>query len=133
MTRFWMTLSQGVEFVIKTFHRMKGGEIFIPKIPSIFIKDLIKSFNPNYKPKIIGIRPGEKLEETLCAKEDSISTYDFGDHYEILSSISYNKINKPINRLKEIGKKVSSDFEYTSNNNKNFLSIDQIRKLNSIK
>jgi len=133
MTRFWMTLSQGVEFVIKSFYRMKGGEIFVPKIPSIFIKDLIKSFNSNYKPKIIGIRPGEKIEETLCAKEDSINTYDFGDHYEILSSISYNKINKPINRLKEIGKKVSNDFEYTSSNNKSFLSVDKIRKLNSIK
>jgi UDP-N-acetylglucosamine 4,6-dehydratase len=133
MTRFWMTLLQGVEFVAKSFYRMKGGEIFIPKIPSIFIKDLIKSFNSKCKYKVIGIRPGEKLEETLCAKEDSTNTYDFGDHYEVLSSISYNRVNKPVNRLKEIGKKVSSDFEYTSSNNKDFLSIDKIKKLNLIK
>jgi UDP-N-acetylglucosamine 4,6-dehydratase len=133
MTRFWMTLLQGVEFVAKSFYRMKGGEIFIPKIPSIFIKDLIKSFNSKCKYKVIGIRPGEKLEETLCAKEDSTNTYDFGDHYEVLSSISYNRVNKSVNRLKEIGKKVSSDFEYTSSNNKDFLSIDKIKKLNLIK
>jgi UDP-N-acetylglucosamine 4,6-dehydratase len=132
MTRFWILLSQGVEFVLKGFERMHGGEIFVPKIPSILITDLAKSMAPNLKHKIIGIRPGEKIHELMISKSDSRFTYDFKDHYVIGPSIFFNKAKKNFskNKLNEKGKKVPINFEYTSENNKNFLNINQIKKIN---
>jgi len=133
MTRFWITLNQSVEFVLKSFERMQGGEIFVPKIPSIKVVDLAKAMGPNLKIKIIGIRPGEKLHEKLCSIHESYLTLDFKDHYLIQPSINFfniNKINYFKNKLKEVGKPVQKDFEYRSDNNKNFLNIQEIAKLN---
>lgn len=133
MTRFWITLNQSVEFVLKSFERMQGGEIFVPKIPSIKVVDLAKAMGPNLKIKIIGIRPGEKLHEKLCSIHESYLTLDFKDHYLIQPSINFfniNKINYFENKLKEVGKPVQKDFEYRSDNNKNFLNIQEIAKLN---
>jgi UDP-N-acetylglucosamine 4,6-dehydratase len=131
MTRFWITLDQGVKFVLKSFERMNGGEIFIPKIPSIHIIELAKAMAPNLKIKYIGIRPGEKLHEIMCAKDESHNTYDFKDHFVIypMSKIS-SKILYGKNNLNEKGKPVEKDFEYSSEKNSHFLKISEILDYN---
>ena len=104
MTRFWITLEQGVEFVLKNFSRMQGGEIFIPKIPSMKIVDLAKAMAPNLPIKIIGIRPGEKLHEVMVPKDDSHITLEFDDHFIIQPTIQFtHKVNFSINPLGERG------------------------------
>jgi len=130
MTRFWITLKMGINFVIKSFERMKGGEIFIPKIPSVYIKDVAKSFAPNIPIKIIGIRPGEKLCETLCPMESSNLTLEYKDHYIIQPSINFfdKDIDYSMNCLKETGQQVPEKFEYNSSNNKHFLSVEEIKE-----
>ena len=129
MTRFWITLEQGVNFIYKNFQRMQGGEIFVPKIPSIRIRDLIKAADENKKLKIIGIRPGEKLHELMCTKDDSHLTLEFKDHYVIKPTIKIqNNINHNKNGLGEKGKKVKKNFEYTSDKNI-FLEIKEIKKI----
>ena len=131
MTRFWITLDQGIDFVIQSLKRMHGGEIFIPKIPSIYIIDLIKAMAPKLSVKEIGIRPGEKIHEVMCPKEFSHLTLEFKDHYVITPTIRFDNklINYKKNNLKEVGKKVKDNFEYNSKNNSHFLSINQIKKL----
>jgi UDP-N-acetylglucosamine 4,6-dehydratase len=133
MTRFWILLSQGVEFVLKGFKRMNGGEIFVPKIPSVFITDLAKSMAPDLKHTENGIRPEEKIQEIMITKSDSRFTYEFKDHYVIATSIFFDNFKKDFskNKLNENGKKVPINFEYTSEDNKNFLNIHQIKKINS--
>ena len=132
MTRFWITLDQAVEFVLKSFKRMQGGEIFVPKIPSIKITDLAKAMASQLKHKIVGIRPGEKLHEKMCSINEAHLTLDFKDHYVIQPSISFfdNNIKYSKNALNEEGKLVSKDFEYRSDNNNHFLSVQEIIKLN---
>ena len=129
MTRFWITLDQGVEFVIKSFSRMIGGEIFVPKIPSIKITDLAQAIGPKLEHKIIGIRSGEKIHEVMCPKESSHLTYEFSDYFAISSSgiDEQKKFNK--NNLGEKGKLVEKDFEYSSDKNPDFLSVENIAKL----
>ena len=129
MTRFFITLEEGVKFVIKSFERMNGGEVFIPKISSIKIIDIAKAIDPKIKIKIIGIRPGEKLHEILCPKDESHLTIEFNDHFAIKPSIGIEvKSNYKINNIKEKGKDVENNFEYMSLNN-NFLSIKEIKKI----
>lgn len=131
MTRFWITLQEGVDFVLKNFQRMQGGEIFVPKIPSVKIVDLAKAMAPNLKHKIIGIRPGEKINETMCPSEISHLTLDFKDHYVICPSLESNDFSKfKKNKIGENGKKVKENFEYSSDSNSKFLSKDQIIKYN---
>ena len=98
MTRFWITLNQAVEFVLKSFERMQGGEIFIPKIPSIKLLDLAKAMAPKFNHKIIGMRPGEKLHEKMCSIQEAHLTLAFKDYYVIKPSIKFYDIN--INYLK---------------------------------
>jgi UDP-N-acetylglucosamine 4,6-dehydratase len=130
MTRFWITLDQGVEFVVKAFQRMKGGEIFIPKIPSSKITDLAKALAPELPTKEIGIRPGEKLHEVMCPKDDSHLTLEFHDHYVITPSITFqNPVSFKENNLNEKGKYVTNGFQYDSGSNPVFLSIPEIREL----
>ncbi len=130
MTRFWISLQQGVNFVIKSFARMKGGEIFVPKIPSVKITDLAKAIAPSLKHKIVGIRPGEKIHEIMCPKDDSHLTLQFKDHFVITPTIRFSNKNNnySINQLNEKGKKVKRNFEYNSGNNKHFLKISEIKK-----
>ena len=118
MTRFWITIQQGVDFVIKSFARMQGGEIFIPKLPSVRITDLADSMS-DLPHEIIGIRPGEKLHEIMCPKDDSHLTYEFKDHFVIKPSIIfYNRENDfSINHLGEEGTLVKQGFEYSSGDN----------------
>ncbi|WP_018690922.1 UDP-N-acetylglucosamine 4,6-dehydratase (inverting) [Algicola sagamiensis] len=132
MTRFWITLQQGVDFVLKNFERMFGGEVFVPKIPSIKITDLAKAMAPDMATKYIGIRPGEKLHEIMCPGELSHHTYEYDDHYVISPTISFSSRanDYTVNALKEKGKVVSEGFEYSSNDNPDFLSIEEIIEFN---
>ena len=134
MTRFWITLQQGVDFVLKNFERMHGGEIFIPKIPSIKIMDLAKALAPQLKVKIIGIRPGEKLHEIMCPADDSHLTLEFEDHYVIQPTIKFHSKSSDykVNILNEVGRAVSEGFEYNSGNNPDFLDIEGILKCNRL-
>ncbi|MCH9769306.1 MAG: UDP-N-acetylglucosamine 4,6-dehydratase (inverting) [Gammaproteobacteria bacterium] len=130
MTRFWITLQQGVEFVCKAFARMQGGEIFVPKIPSLRIVDLVKSFGESIAYKVIGIRPGEKMHEIMCPADDSHLTLEFADHYVIQPTINFSHdIDYTTNCLGENGKSVDYGFEYNSGTNAEFLSIQQLVEL----
>ena len=133
MTRFWISLQDGVDFVLKNFQRMLGGETFIPKIPSIKITDLATSIAPDLKQKIIGIRPGEKLHEVMCPADDSYHTFEYNDHYVISPSISFSSRSNDftVNALSEKGKPVEHGFEYNSKNNEHFLSLDEIKTFNT--
>tara|TARA_Y100000590_G_scaffold247486_1_gene278124 strand:+ start:107 stop:1114 length:1008 start_codon:yes stop_codon:yes gene_type:complete len=133
MTRFWITLDQGVEFVIKSFSRMSGGETFIPKIPSVKIMDLAKAMAPKLDVKVVGIRPGEKIHELMCPNEFSHDTLEFDDHYVIFPSPKNfdKKVNFILNKIGEKGKKVHSNFEYESGTNKKFLTVKEIKDWNN--
>ena len=134
MTRFWITLQQGVDFVLKNFERMSGGEIFVPKIPSIRIVDLATAMAPNFHQEIIGIRPGEKVHEIMCPADDSHLTLEFDDHFVIKPTILFmDKDNKfSPNKLGEQGRVVAQDFEYHSGKNDHFLSVDDIVRFNQL-
>jgi UDP-N-acetylglucosamine 4,6-dehydratase len=131
MTRFWITLDQGVDFVLKAFRRMWGGEIFIPKIPSARITDLARAVAPEIPLKIVGIRPGEKLHEIMCPRDDARSVLEFEDHYVISPSILYVEAEKERTRnaLGENGKPVAEDFEYSSGMNPWFFSVEEIQAI----
>ncbi len=130
MTRFWITLPQGVDFVLKSFMRMQGGEIFVPKIPSSRITDLAECIASSVPIKEIGIRPGEKLHEVMCPADDSHITLEFSDHYVIKPSITFfTPVDYATNGLMEKGKPVTQGFEYNSGTNPKFLSVDEIREM----
>tara|TARA_E500000178_G_scaffold285863_1_gene287493 strand:- start:376 stop:1341 length:966 start_codon:yes stop_codon:yes gene_type:complete len=116
MTRFNITLSDGVNFVLKSLKLMKGGEIFIPKLPSYKVTDIIKAISNKPKINVIGIRPGEKIHEELISKSDSIYTKEFKDYFIIYPSTSSKIMN-------------NKSFSYNSKNNQNFLSIKQLNTL----
>ncbi len=125
MTRFMITLAEGVDLVWHAFDDMVGGEIYVKKIPSMKIKDVASAIAPESRHHIIGIRPGEKLHEQMIAPEDAPHTYEYLDHYKILPSI-YNWSKDP-NRISG-GRLVPSDFTYCSDNNIDWMSIDTLRK-----
>lgn len=123
MTRFMITLDEGVNFVLKNFERMQGGEIFVPKIPSMYMTELATAMAPNLPIKIIGIRPGEKLHEIMCPADDSHLTLEFDDYYVICPSIQFSKYNDfSKNALDECGVLVEQGFEYNSKNNSHWLN-----------
>ena len=128
MTRFWITLPMGVDFVLKNFQRMHGREIFIPKIPSVRIMDLAAAYAPQLPTKEVGIRPGEKLHEVMCPADDSYHTYEFTDHYVISPSIKFYQEDMDFgcNRLGETGELVEPGYEYQSGSNPYFLSVEEI-------
>lgn len=130
MTRFFITLEDGVNFVLKNFERMQGGEIFIPKIPSMKIVDMAKALAPNLPHQIIGIRPGEKLHEIMCPADDSHLTLEFNDHYVIKPTIKFTSgVDYSKNLLGEIGKPVVQGFEYNSGNNTQWLSSEDFLEM----
>lgn len=133
MTRFWITLQEGVDFVLKNFRRMKGGEIFVPKIPSMRVVDLASALAPDLKKKVIGVRPGEKLHEVMCPKDDSHLTIEFDDHYVMCPSITFydESPDYTVNKLNEEGKAVPEGFEYNSGTNPHFLTIEELNKYNA--
>ena len=130
MTRFWIRQEDAIEFVVQCLKRMQGGEIFVPKIPSIRIVSLAKAVAPDLPLNVIGIRPGEKLHEIMCPTEDSQNTIEFKDHYVISPSIQFViTADYTKNSLGEVGKPVSQGFEYNSANNPHFLELDELKKL----
>ncbi len=132
MTRFWITLPEGVDFVIKSFERMRGGELFVPKIPSIRMTDLAESLAPGMPHKIVGIRPGEKVHEIMCPVDDAHQTLEFDSHYVIKPTIQFSDEDwYTQNALGERGQPVSEDFEYHSATNPHFLSVEELRQLNA--
>lgn len=133
MSRFIITLDQGVAFVLKSFKRMKGGEIFIPKLPSITVSEIAKIMSPNLKKKIIGIRPGEKMHEIMCPSDDSSNTYEFKDFYLIRPSLQFSHIyDFSKTALNEKGKKVKMGFEYRSDNTKKLSKKDFEKMLKNL-
>lgn len=134
MTRFWITLQEGVDFVLKNFLRMQGGEIFVPKIPSVRIIDLARAMYENMDLKIVGIRPGEKLHEIMCPSDDSHLTLEFNDHFVIRPTITFvGRTNDFMtNKLGERGKTVKQGFEYNSGTNAQFLTVEEIKKINQL-
>ncbi len=134
MTRFWITLDGGVRFVLKNFERMSGGEIFVPKIPSVRITDLAMAMAPDLEQRIIGIRPGEKVHEVMCPKDDSHLTLEFRDHFVIKPTISFSDQSNDFstNKLGEISSPVEQGFEYNSGDNEHFLNIEEIIKMNQM-
>ena len=115
MTRFWLTIEDGVEFVLKSFERMQGGEIFVPKIPSFKVIDVAKVVAPDVKTEIIGIRPGEKLHEVMITEDDSMDTVEFDEYYAILSPLL-----KKSDYYKKNGRPVKLGFRFTSDNNQDW-------------
>ncbi|MBZ6068030.1 UDP-N-acetylglucosamine 4,6-dehydratase (inverting) [Aeromonas schubertii] len=132
MTRFWITLQQGVEFVLRNFERMKGGEIFVPKLPSVRITDLARAMAPDLPHKIVGIRPGEKMHEVMCPADDSYHTFEFDDFFVIGPTINFNNRNNDFSKTAtgEKGRMVESGFEYNSRSNPHYLTIEALKRLN---
>jgi UDP-N-acetylglucosamine 4,6-dehydratase len=128
MTRFWITLNQATDLTLKFFSIMKGGEMIIPKIPSIKIIDLMQAISPGIKYRLIGLRPGEKIHELMCPADSSLQTIEFKNFY-IIAPTTDKKIDNFLNYSNEKGKKVSQGFEYRSDTNPNFLNLSEIKKL----
>jgi UDP-N-acetylglucosamine 4,6-dehydratase/5-epimerase len=125
MTRFMISLEEGVELVWHAFDDMQGGEIYVKKIPSMAITDIAKAVSQDAKHKIIGIRPGEKIHEQMIGLEDAPHTYEYDDHYKILPAI-YNWSSDP--ERNKGGIKVNEGFIYTSDKNDEWMSIEDLRQ-----
>ena len=128
MTRFWITLEEGVDFVLQSFRRMHGGELYVPKIPSMRITDLAEAMAPGMPTKVVGIRPGEKLHEVMCPKDDYHLTLEFDDHYVIQPTIAFaREVDYAVNGLGQKGTAVPDEFEYNSGTNPHFLTVDELK------
>lgn len=124
MTRFWITLEQGVQFVIDSLTRMNGGEIFIPKIPSMSILDLAEAIAPKCEIEIVGIRPGEKLHEAMITEDDARHTLEYDDYFVIQPEFPWWSAE-----YKNGGKSLPEGFTYVSNVNNQWLTVDELREL----
>jgi UDP-N-acetylglucosamine 4,6-dehydratase len=124
MTRFWITLEEGVRFVLKSFERMMGGEIFVPKIPSMNIMDMAQAIAPECEVKVIGIRPGEKLHEVMISKDDARNTKELDDCYIIEPAFHWWDGNHHSE-----GKSIPQEFTYASNTNTQWLNVEKLKEL----
>lgn len=124
MTRFWITLDQGVQFVLDSLNRMYGGEIFVPKIPSMRVVDLATAIAPQCKIEIVGIRPGEKLHESMITTDDARHTVEFEEYYVIEPEFNWWGTERLIS-----GNKLDENFEYNSAINRQWLSVEDLRRL----
>jgi UDP-N-acetylglucosamine 4,6-dehydratase len=125
MTRFWITLEQGVNFVLECLEQMVGGEMFVPKLPSMNIMNLAKAIGQNCKTEIVGIRPGEKLHEIMVPRDDALNTVEYETFYLIKPAFQFFK-----RRFCEDGcKKVPDDFEYNSGTNTHWLTVDEMKTM----
>ena len=125
MTRFNISLDEGVEMVLWALKNAIGGEIFVPKIPSYKITDVAEAICADCKTEIVGIRPGEKIHEQMISSDDSYSTYEYSDYYKILPQI--NEWGKDSLRIKN-GKKVPEGFIYSSDKNSNWMTKNELEK-----
>ena len=124
MTRFWITLDQGVQFVLDNLERMHGGEIFVPKIPSMKVTDLAPAIAPECEMEVIGIRPGEKLHEAMITEDDARQTLEYDTYFVIQPEFPWwTEENR------ETGKKLVDGFKYTSDLNDDWLTVEQLREL----
>lgn len=129
MTRFWITLRQGVALVDRSLKLMRGGEVFVPKIPSMKITDLASAIAPECKQEIIGIRPGEKLHEVMVPADESINTIEFKSFFIIQPSFHWWNWNPDVTYGGETGAKVAEGFEYRSDNNTWWMTADELQKV----
>lgn len=137
MTRFNITLSEAINFVLNCIKESFGGEIFVPKIPSYKITDVARAINPNYKIKLIGVRPGEKLHEEMITTTDGFNSLELKNYYVILPKLNLEKKNIRSNEVelknyylnKKKAKKLPENFSYNSYNNKHYLTVNEIRKM----
>lgn len=125
MSRFWISLTQGVELVIKALEEARGGETFISKIPSFKITDLAEAMLPGCKMPEVGIREGEKLHEIMVTVEDSLTTYEYDKHFIVYPQMVWSDSKRP----NPTGKKVEEGFSYSSGNNTEWLTVEQIKEL----
>ena len=123
MTRFWITLEQGVLFVLKCFERMRGGELYVPKIPSMRILDLAEAIAPECETATVGIRPGEKLHETLIGEDDARRALEFEDHYVLVPEFPW------WDHESRGGRPLPEGFSYRSDNNEWWLSVEELRRM----
>lgn len=130
MTRFWITLDEGVDFVMNAFERMRGGEIFVPKIPSVKILDVLEAIDNDSNFEEVGIRPGEKLHEIMCPADESHKVIEFKDYYLIPPSIQFfsESVNYKVSKEDEKGNLVTDGFVYDSQNNNHYLTVQEIEK-----
>jgi UDP-N-acetylglucosamine 4,6-dehydratase len=126
MTRFWITLEQGIEFVLASLKRMEGGEIFVPKIPSMNIMNIARAIGPDCETEIVGIRPGEKLHEVMVAEDDARNTVEYPDYFAILPSFHQWTDEE---HLRNGGRPCPEDFRYSSEKNDQWLSIEQLQEM----
>ena len=124
MTRFWITLEEGVEMVFTALEKMQGGEVFVPKIPSMKVTDLAKAIAPECELEIVGIRPGEKLHESLITASDARHTLEFDNYYIIQPEFSWWRLGNH-----KDGKPIEEDFEYTSDKNEEWLTVEEMREM----
>ena len=124
MTRFWISLEEGVQLVIKALAEAKGGETFISKIPSFYVKDLAEAMLPGCTTREVGIRPGEKLHEIMVTTEDSATTYEYEKHFIVYPQITFNERQVP----DLSGRKVEDGFAYSSGTNSQWMSVEEIRE-----
>jgi UDP-N-acetylglucosamine 4,6-dehydratase len=129
MTRFWLTIDQGVEFVLTSMHRMSGGEIFVPKLPSMKVVDVAEAIVPGATHKFVGIRPGEKLHEIMITRDDAANTVEFDDYYVIKPAFSWWEHREADNGHFKEGRPVAEGFEYTSDVNDQWLDGDAFRAM----
>ena len=127
MTRFNITLSEGVDIVLHALENAWGGELFVPKIPSYKITDVADAIGPNCKKEIVGIRPGEKIHEEMITESDSYNSYDIGKYYVILPTVPSFSLNEYIKEHKAT--KLEEGFSYTSDKNDYWINTEEIRKL----
>lgn len=130
MTRFWITLEQGVSFVLSCLARMSGGEIFVPKIPSMNIMDLVRAIGPNCRTEIVGLRPGEKMHEVMVPEDDAFHTDEYKDCYVILPA--FNNGDSGIRAGRNGGRPCPEGFRYSSDNNPQWLTVKQLREMAGI-
>ncbi|MGE4554298.1 MAG: UDP-N-acetylglucosamine 4,6-dehydratase (inverting) [Desulfovibrionaceae bacterium] len=125
MTRFWITLEQGVDFVLNCLQAMVGGELFVPKLPSMNIMDLARAMGPDCRIETVGIRPGEKLHEVMIPRDEARNTVEFDDHFVIKPAFRF--FERRFNH--EAGRPVAEDFEYNSRDNDRWLSGEQLKQM----
>ncbi len=129
MTRFVITLDQGVAFVVRAISEMTGGELLVPKLPSLRVMDLVRVLDAEATHRIIGVRPGEKIHEVMIPFEESRNCVDMGDHYILQPSHHWWNVKAFMNRIREKGRAVESPFEYSSDNNTSWLDDTAIAEL----
>ncbi len=129
MTRFWITLKKGVGFVLERLEHMSGGEIFVPKIPTMSLTNLANAIGPNCTQKVIGIRPGEKLHEVLIPFDESGNTLEYSRHYTVYPAFKWWNVKDHLVDQGEIGTRVGSNFQYRSNSGEWRLSAEELHSM----